>query len=200
VIDAYLAGLEQAAAAGRELSGIASVASFFVSRVDTEVDRRLDKLGTAQAHELRGKAAIANARLAYELFEQEFADDSARWSALKESGARLQRPLWASTSTKDKAFPDTMYVTELVAPHTVNTMPEGTIHATADHAELRGDTIRGTYQASRQVFDELEQLGIGYDDVVTVLEREGVEKFAASWEELLATVRSELAKQASDEH
>ena len=200
VIDAYLAGLEQAVAAGHEVSGITSVASFFVSRVDTEVDRRLDKLDSAQAHGLRGKAAIANARLAYELFEQKFAGNSPRWSALKKSGARLQRPLWASTSTKDKAFPDTMYVTELVAPDTVNTMPEATIRATADHAELRGDAIRGTYQASRQVFGELEQLGIGYEDVVTVLEREGVQKFAASWGELLTTVRSELAKQASDEH
>jgi transaldolase len=198
VIDAYLDGLEQARAAGHELSGIASVASFFVSRVDTEVDRRLDKIGTEQAHELRGKAAIANARLAYELFEQRFDESSPRWAALHAAGARLQRPLWASTSTKDAAYPDTMYVTELVAPHTVNTMPEGTIRATADHAVLRGDTIRGTYEASRQVFAALESLGISYDDVVGVLEREGVEKFAASWEELLSSIKTELSRQAPD--
>jgi transaldolase len=199
VIDAYLAGLEQAAAAGHDLSGIASVASFFVSRVDTEVDRRLDKLGSEQAKALRGKAAIANARLAYELFEQKFDEGSARWSALHQAGARLQRPLWASTSTKDPAYPDTMYVTELVAPHTVNTMPEPTIRASADHAQLHGDSIRGTYAQARQVFGDLEQLGIGYDDVVEVLEREGVEKFAASWEELLETVKTELARQAPHE-
>jgi transaldolase len=199
VIDAYLTGLEQAAAAGHDLSGIASVASFFVSRVDTEVDRRLDKIGSEQARALRGQAAIANARLAYELFEQRFDQNAPRWPALHRAGARRQRPLWASTSTKDPAYPDTMYVTDLVAPHTVNTMPEATIHATADHAVLRGDTVRGTYEQSRQVFADLEQLGIGYDDVVDVLEREGVEKFAASWEELLATVTNELTRQAADE-
>jgi transaldolase len=199
VIDAYLAGLEQAAAAGRDLAGIASVASFFVSRVDTEVDRRLDKLASEQARELRGRAAIANARLAYELFEQKFDKASPRWSALRNAGARLQRPLWASTSTKDPAFPDTMYVTELVAPHTVNTMPEPTIRATADHGELRGNTIAGTYDQSRQVFADLERLGIGYDDVVEVLEREGVQKFAASWEGLLGNVQTELALRAPDE-
>ncbi len=199
VIDAFVAGLEQAAAAGRDLSGLASVASFFVSRVDTEVDRRLDKLGSEQAKALRGKAAIANARLAYELFEQKLADDSPRWSALRQAGARLQRPLWASTSTKDPAYPDTMYVTELVAPHTVNTMPEATIRAAADHAVLRGDTIHGTYDQSRQVFADLERLGISYDDVVDVLEREGVEKFAASWDELLGTVQNELTRQAANE-
>ena len=198
VIDAYLAGLEQAAAAGHDLSGLASVASFFVSRVDTEVDRRLDKIGSEQARALRGQAAIANARLAYELFEQKLAADSPRWSALSQAGARLQRPLWASTSTKDPAYPDTMYVTELVAPHTVNTMPEATIHATADHAVLRGDTIHGTYDQSRQLFADLEQLGISYDDVVDVLEREGVEKFATSWDELLGTVQNELTRQAAN--
>jgi transaldolase len=199
VIDAYLAGLEQAAAAGHDLSGIASVASFFVSRVDTEVDRRLDKIGSEQATALRGQAAIANARLAYELFEQRFDETAPRWPALHSAGARLQRPLWASTSTKDPAYPDTMYVTDLVAPHTVNTMPEATIHATADHAVLRGNTIRGTYDQSRQVFADLEQLGIGYDDVVEVLEREGVEKFATSWGDLLGTVNNELTRQAADE-
>jgi transaldolase len=193
VIDAYLAGLEQAAAASRELSGIASVASFFVSRVDTEVDRRLDKLGTDQAHALRGKAAIANARLAYQLFEQRFDSASPRWAPLRAAGARLQRPLWASTSTKDPAYPDTMYVTELVAAETVNTMPEATLHATAAHGELRGDTIRGGYQQARQVFEDLAALGISYDEVVQVLEDEGVQKFAASWHELLETITTQLA-------
>jgi transaldolase len=198
VIDAFMAGLEQAAAAGHDLSGIYSVASFFVSRVDTEVDRRLDKLGTPQAHELRGKAAIANARLAYELFEQRFAESSPQWAALHAAGGRLQRPLWASTSTKDPAFPDTMYVTDLVAPHTVNTMPEATIRATADHGQLHGNAISGTYDASRRVFADLESLGISYDDVVAVLEREGVEKFAASWDELLSAIKTELSKPATD--
>jgi transaldolase len=194
-----MAGLEGALAAGRDISKLTSVASFFVSRVDTEVDRRLDQLGSERARALRGQAAIANARLAYELFEQKFGAGSERWTALHQAGARPQRPLWASTSTKDPAYPDTMYVTELVAPHTVNTMPEATIHATADHAVLRGDTIHGTYDQSRQVFADLEQLGIGYDDVVEVLEREGVEKFAASWAELLGTVRNELSLRVADE-
>ena len=190
VIDAYMAGLEQAQAAGRDLSKIASVASFFVSRVDTEVDGRLDKLGTPEATALRGKAAIANARLAYELFEQKCAEQ--RWMALAANGARVQRPLWASTSTKDPSFPDTMYVVDLVVADTVNTMPEATIKATADHGELRGDTVHGTYDESRQVFADLEELGIGYDDVVQVLEDEGVAKFETSWNELLDTIRTNM--------
>ena len=190
VLDAYMAGLELAAAAERDISKIRSVASFFVSRVDTEVDGRLDKLGTPEAKKLRGKAAIANARLAYELFEQKCATE--RWQALAAKGARVQRPLWASTSTKDPAFPDTMYVTELVVADTVNTMPEATIKATADHGELRGDTVHGTYDASRKVFADLEALGIGYDDVVQVLEDEGVAKFEASWNELLDTIRTNM--------
>src|SRR6516162_9998571 len=141
VIDAFFAGLEQASQAGHDLASLASVASFFVSRVDTEVDSRLDKIGTPEAAELRGKAALANARLAYELFEQKFA--TPRWSALSARGVRLQRPLWASTSVKDPAFADTMYVVELVAPDTVNTMPESTMHATQAHGTIRGDTIHG---------------------------------------------------------
>jgi transaldolase len=188
VIDAFMAGLE--AAAGRDVGAISSVASFFVSRVDTEVDRRLDKLGTPEAGALRGKAAIANARLAYELFEQRFA--SQRWEALSVRGARRQRPLWASTSTKDPAFPDTMYVTELVAPDTVNTMPEATIRAVADHGELHGDTARGGYDEARQLFAQLQDLGISYDDVTSVLEREGVQKFEASWDELLQSISTEM--------
>ncbi len=190
VIDAYMAGLEQALANGHDISQIRSVASFFVSRVDTEVDGRLDKLGTSEAKALRGKAAIANARLAYELFENKCAEE--RWRALAAQGANVQRPLWASTSTKDPAFPDTMYVVDLVAADTVNTMPEATLKATADHGEFRGDTIHGTYDASRQVFAALEKLGISYDDVVQVLEVEGVEKFAASWNELLDTIRTNM--------
>jgi transaldolase len=190
VIDAYMAGLEKAKANGHDLSKIFSVASFFVSRVDTEVDGRLDKLGTPEATALRGKAAIANARLAYELFETKCATE--RWQALAADGANVQRPLWASTSTKDPAFPDTMYVVELVVSDTVNTMPEATIKATADHGELRGDTVHGTYDDSRKVFADLEDLGIGYDDVVQVLEDEGVAKFEASWNELLDTIRTNM--------
>ncbi len=190
VIDAYMAGLEKAAAAGHDISQIRSVASFFVSRMDTEVDARLDKLGTPEAMALRGKAAIANARLAYELFEKKCAEE--RWLALAAHGANVQRPLWASTSTKDPSFPDTMYVVELVVANTVNTMPEATIKATADHGELRGDTVHGTYDASRKVLEDLEKLGIGYDDVVQVLEDEGVAKFEASWNELLDTIRTNM--------
>ena len=190
VIDAYMEGLEKAAAAGHDLSHIASVASFFVSRVDTEVDKRLEKIGSDEAKALKGTAAIANARLAYELYEQRI--DTDRWRALAAKGARVQRPLWASTSTKDPSFPDTMYVTELVAKDTVNTMPEATIHAGADHGELRGDTVHGTYDEARKVFADLEALGIGYDDVVQVLEDEGVAKFEASWNELLDTIRTNM--------
>jgi transaldolase len=189
VIDAFMAGLEQAS--DEDLPKLGSVASFFVSRVDTEVDERLDKIGTPEAEALRGKAALANARLAYELYEQKFA--TPRWQAIKARGGREQRPLWASTSVKDPKFADTMYVVELVAPNTVNTMPEATIHATADHGALHGDTIHGTYDASRQVFADLAALGIGYDDVVQVLEEQGVEKFEASWNELLETIRTEMA-------
>jgi transaldolase len=190
VIDAFMTGLEQAAAAGHDLSTIASVASFFVSRVDTEVDNRLDKLGTPEAHALRGKAAVANARLAYELYEKQFG--TGRWAALAAKEAKPQRPLWASTSTKDPEFDDTMYVVELVAPDTVNTMPEATLHATAAHGKLHGNTAAGGYDEARQVFAELERLGIGYDDVVAVLEEEGVAKFEASWKELLGTLQKEM--------
>ena len=191
VIDAFFAGMEQAGQAGHDLATMASVASFFVSRMDTEVDKRLDKLGTAEAAALRGKAAIANARLAYELYEERFA--TPRWEALRQAGARPQRPLWASTSTKDPAYPDTMYVEELVAPGTVNTMPEATLHAMADHGKLHGDTGSSGYDQARRVFADLEALGIGYQDVVTVLEDEGVAKFAASWQEMLESISTQLA-------
>jgi transaldolase len=188
VIDAFMAGLE--AASDADVTSLASVASFFVSRVDTEVDKRLDALGTPEAKSVRGKAAVAIARLAYELFEQRV--DTPRWKALAARGAKVQRPLWASTSTKDPAYKDTMYVDDLIAPHTVNTMPEPTIHAVADHGEVTGNTIAGTYDESRAVFAELAKLGIGYDDVVTVLEEEGVSKFSASWHDVLATLSAQL--------
>ena len=190
VINAYMTGLEQAAAAGHDLSQIRSVASFFVSRVDTEVDARLDKIGTPEAVALRGKAAVANARLAYELFEQRIATE--RWQALRAQGAQIQRPLWASTSVKDPSFGDTMYVVDLVVADTVNTMPEGTMRAMADHGKVLGDTVHGTYDASRQVFADLDKLGIGYDDVVQVLEDEGVQKFEASWTQLLDTISTKM--------
>ena len=187
VIDAYLAGLEAASNAGLDLSGIHSVASFFVSRVDTEVDKRLP-----EGHELRGQAAIANARLAYELYEQVFASD--RFAVIQADGANRQRPLWASTGIKDPAYRDTMYVEELVVDNTVNTMPEKTLQAFADHGEVPGDTVHGTYEASREVVARLEDLGISYDEVVDLLETEGVDKFDKSWAELLATVESALEK------
>ncbi len=194
VIDAYMAGLEQAAANGHDIAKLTSVASFFVSRVDTEVDKRLDKLATPEAAALKGKAAVANARLAYELYEQKLA--TPRWAALAAKGAKVQRPLWASTSTKDPAYPDTMYVVDLVAADTVNTMPEATLHATADHGVIAGDTVHGTYEQSRKVFADLEALGIGYDDVVQVLEDEGVAKFEQSWHEMFETVGNELSLKA----
>jgi transaldolase len=190
VMEAFVAGLEQAKAAGQDISKLASVASFFVSRVDTEVDKRLDKIGSTEARALRSKAAIANARLAFEAYEEVIASE--RWQALAVAGARPQRPLWASTSTKDPNLPDTLYVRELVTEGVVNTMPESTLLAFADHGEVAGDTIRGRYDEARQVIADLEALGIGYDDVVNVLEDEGVEKFAASWKELLESVRKEL--------
>jgi transaldolase len=194
VMDAFLAGLEQARAAGHDLARLGSVASFFVSRVDTEVDKRLDKIGTPEAQALHGKAAIANARLAYQHYEKVFAGE--RWQALANAGAKPQRPLWASTSTKNPAYRDVMYVEDLVAPGVVNTMPEATIHAFADHGELRGDTVTGTYDEAQQVLNDLAALGVEYKDVVDTLEREGVEKFAQSWTELLGSVRQQLTSTA----
>jgi transaldolase len=190
VIDAYLSGLEQAAANGHDLSQIHSVASFFVSRVDSEIDKRLDAVGSPEAAALKGKAAIANARLAYALYEEEFSSE--RFAALKAKGANRQRPLWASTGVKDPAYRDTMYVTDLVVANTVNTMPEKTMQAFADHGEVKGDQVSGTEADAQQVLDSLEAVGISYDDVVDVLEREGVEKFDASWDELVETVRTAL--------
>jgi transaldolase len=198
VMDAFLTGMEQAKANGHDLSKIGSVASFFVSRVDAEVDKRLDKIGTPEARALKGKAAIANARLAYQRYEKVFGTD--RWQALADAGAHPQRPLWASTSTKNPDYRDVMYVEELIAPGVVNTMPEPTIHAFADHGEVRGDTITPYYADAQKVLDDLARLGIDYDDVVDTLEREGVEKFAASWNELLEGVTKSLeaAKSGAD--
>ena len=190
VIDAYLTGLEQAAEAGHDLSRIHSVASFFVSRVDSEIDKRLDAIGTDEARALKGQAAIANARLAYALYEDEFSSE--RFAALESQGANRQRPLWASTGVKDPAYSDTMYVTELVVANTVNTMPEKTMDAFADHGEVKGDLVSGTEADAQQLMDDLEAVGISYDDVVDVLEREGVEKFEASWHELVEDVQIAL--------
>ncbi|HEY2296222.1 MAG TPA: transaldolase [Jatrophihabitans sp.] len=190
VMDAYLAGLEAAHAAGKDLSQIRSVASFFVSRVDTEIDKRLDKLGTREAAELRGKSGIANAQLAYERFEKVIASE--RWKTLEQAGANTQRPLWASTGVKDPAYDDTMYVVELAAPNTVNTMPEATLDAVADHGQIRGDAIKGSYEAAQKVIDGLNEIGIGYDDVIEVLETEGVQKFEDSYAQLAESVKKEL--------
>ena len=194
VMDAYLAGLEQAQAAGIDLSTIRSVASFFVSRVDTEVDKRLDKIGTPEAQALRGKAAIANARLAYDRYEKVINSD--RWKALAGAGAHVQRPLWASTGVKDPAYDDTMYVVDLVAPDTVNTMPEATLDAVADHGRVAGNAVQGTYDEARSVIDDLNGLGVSYDEVIEVLEAEGVQKFEDSYAQLSESVHTQLAKAA----
>ncbi|SHM48340.1 transaldolase [Cryptosporangium aurantiacum] len=191
VMEAYLAGLEQAKANGHDLTNLASVASFFVSRVDTEIDKRLDKLGSDEAKALRGKAAIANARLAYRDYEQVFSTE--RWKALAAAGAKPQRPLWASTGVKDPAYDDTQYVVELVAPGVVNTMPEATLKAVEDHGVVRGDTVTSYYPEAQATLDALAGIGIDYDDVVDLLEREGVSKFEQSWVELLDSVKKQLS-------
>ncbi len=198
VFEAFLSGLEQRAATGGSLHGIESVASFFVSRVDTEIDHRLseaashDKDKAADAARLRGQAGIANSRLAYELYEQML--QSPRWQALAAKGAKPQRLLWASTGVKDKSFPDTRYVVELVAPDTVNTMPEATLDAVADHGEVRGDTIRANYAAAHAVMDDLRRVGVDVADVAELLEKQGVASFEKSWEELIASVTEQLKK------
>ena len=190
VINAYMIGLEEALENGKDLSTIHSVASFFVSRVDTEIDKRLDAVGTDEAKALKGKAGLANARLAYQIYEEQFTTE--RWKRLESAGANAQRPLWASTGVKDPSLPDTLYVTELVAPHTVNTMPEKTLDATYDHGEITGDTIAGTYQESNEILDAIAEQGISYQNVVEQLETEGLDKFDKSWDELLETVRTAL--------
>jgi transaldolase len=191
VMDAYLAGLEAAKAGGHDISKIHSVASFFVSRVDTEIDKRLEKIGTDEALGLRGQAGVANARLAYAAYQEVFLGGQ-RYQPLKADGARVQRPLWASTGVKNPDYSDTLYVTELVAPNTVNTMPEKTIDAVADHGVITGDTVTGKAGEAQQLFDKLSAVGIDLRDVFIVLENEGVEKFEASWLELLEATRSEL--------
>jgi transaldolase len=194
VMDAYLAGLEAARAAGHDLNNIHSVASFFVSRVDTDIDARLEKIGTKEALGLRGKAGVANARLAYAAYEEVFGSGG-RWTALAEAGAWVQRPLWASTGVKNPDYSDTLYVTELVAPDTVNTMPEKTLDAVADHGRVRGDTIEGTAAESQAVFDELTAVGVDLTDVFRHLEEDGVQKFEKSWEELLEATQAQLDAQ-----
>ncbi|MET9905760.1 transaldolase [Streptomyces sp. NPDC006476] len=197
VMDAYLTGLEKAKERGLDLSKIHSVASFFVSRVDTEIDKRLDGIGTDEAKALRGKAAVANARLAYQAYEEVFSSE--RWSKLENAGARKQRPLWASTGVKDPAYKPTLYVDDLVAPNTVNTMPEATLHATEESGSITGNTIAGTYEQARADLDAIEKLGISYDEVVQLLEDEGVEKFEASWNDLLKSTEAELERLAPAE-
>jgi len=193
VMDAYLTGLEQALANGIDVSTIHSVASFFVSRMDSEVDKRLDKIDTEEALALRGKAAVANARLAYAKYLEVF-ERGERFASLKAKGANVQRPLWASTGTKNADFPDTLYVDQLIASPTVNTMPEKTMLAFADHGEVPGDTITGQLADAEQVMTDLAEVGIDYDDVVQVLEDEGVQKFVVSWDELVEGVSAALAK------
>jgi transaldolase len=191
VMDAYLAGLRKAKESGHDLSRIHSVASFFVSRVDTEIDKRLDKIGTDEALALRGQAGVANARLAYAAYEEVFVGGS-RYEAFKADGARAQRPLWASTGVKNPEYSDTLYVTELIAPNTVNTMPEKTIDAVADHGVITGDTVTGRAAEAQTIFDKLAAVGIDLPDVFRVLEEEGVEKFEKSWLELLEATQAEL--------
>ena len=188
VINAYMLGLEQALENGKDLSTIHSVASFFVSRVDTEIDARLEAAG-GDAVQLKGKAGLANARLAYEVFEEMFSSE--RWARLQAHGANVQRPLWASTGVKDPSLPDTLYVTGLVAPNTVNTMPEATLNAVADHGEVTGNTIVPNYSESNKVLDAISAY-VSYPEVVEKLEVEGLSKFDVSWEELLQTVREAL--------
>ncbi|OZF27332.1 transaldolase [Rhodococcus sp. 14-2483-1-2] len=191
VMNAYLEGLEKARAAGHDLDKIHSVASFFVSRVDSEIDSRLDAIGTPDAEALKGKAALANARLAYVAYQQIF-EVAPRFRELVGSGARAQRPLWASTGVKSDAYPDTMYVTELVSPNTVNTMPEKTMDAVADHGEIVGDTVSGKGPESQEIFDRISALGIDITDVFVTLENEGVQKFEAAWNELLEATGEQL--------
>lgn len=188
VINAYMLGLEQALENGKDLSTIHSVASFFVSRVDTEIDARLEAAG-GDAVQLKGKAGLANARLAYEVFEEMFSSE--RWARLQAHGANVQRPLWASTGVKDPSLPDTLYVTGLVAPNTVNTMPEATLNAVADHGEVTGNTIVPNYSEANKVLDAIS-VYVSYAEVVEKLEVEGLSKFDVSWEELLQTVREAL--------
>jgi transaldolase len=191
VIEAFIAGIEVAAKNGTDLTQIHSVASFFISRLDTAIDPLLKADGGDLANSLLGAAAIANAHLAYEQFEKQFASD--RWQSLVAQGASAQRPLWASTGVKDPAYEDTRYVLELVAPQTVNTMPQSTLDAVIDHGVFKGNTIAGKYDQARLVFQELADLGISIDKVTADLEADGVKKFADAWNELLASVKGAMA-------
>ena len=190
VMDAYLTGLEQAADAALDLSTIHSVASFFVSRVDVAIDARLNAIGTSEALAAEGKAAVANARLAHEAHEEVIAGK--RWTRLAAAGARPQRPLWASTGVKDPKYPDTMYVSELVIPGTVNTMPGSTLAAFADHGTVSRDSVRDRYRAAHEHLNTLDRLGVVYHDITDTLERDGLAKFEQSWAELGRTVGQEL--------
>ncbi len=190
VMEAYVSGLEKARDKGHDLSTIHSVASFFVSRVDSEIDKRLDKIGSDEALALRGRAGVANAVLAYRDFEKFFSGE--RWETLAAAGAHKQRPLWASTGVKNPDYRDTMYITDLVVPDTVNTMPEKTMESFADHGEIEGDQVTTTYAEAQSVMEQLATVGIDYDDVIATLEKEGVDKFLASWNELLDTVREQV--------
>jgi transaldolase len=192
VVDAYLSGLETLAEGGGDLASVRSVASFFVSRVDTEVDKRLDAIGNQEAAALKGKAAVANARLAYAAYQEVVASD--RWRLLAEAGAHVQRPLWASTGVKSEDYPDTLYVTELVVADTVNTMPEKTMEAFAEHGEVEGDRVTGRAAEAQEVFDRLAAVGIDFEDVLLTLEKEGVDKFKKSWTELVETVSGQMEK------
>jgi transaldolase len=192
VAEAYIRGLERLVEAGGDPSTVASVASFFVSRVDTEADRRLDEIGGHD--ELKGKLAVANAKLAYQRYKEIFAGE--RWETLAAKGATPQRCLWASTSTKNPAYRDVLYVEELIGPMTVNTMPEETIEAFQDHGEVAPTLGQGLDEA-RRVFDEIERVGVDYADVTDTLEREGVEKFADSFSELLEGIRSKSGELAA---
>ena len=190
VMEAFLEGMERAHQAGRDLSRLASVASLFVSRMDTEVDKRLDQIGTPEAARLRGHAAIANARLVFQRHEDVFA--GRRWNALARAGARPQRPLWASTGVKDPAYDDTRYVVELAVAGVVNTMPEGTLRAVNDHGVVHRDTVHGRYRGAQQTLDALSSVGVDYDDVVRKLEDDAVTTFEASWHNLATALRDQL--------
>jgi transaldolase len=195
VVEAYVRGLERLVARGGDPKGVHSVASFFVSRVDSEADKRLEAVGSKEALALRGKLAIANAKLAYEHFEEAFSGE--RWEFLAGKGANVQRPLWASTSTKNPEYRDVMYVEELIGPNTVNTMPEETIRAFQDHGEVRGDTVTKGVGKARKLIAQLAEVGVDYDDITETLELEGVQKFADSFEELLDGVRSKRGQLAA---
>lgn len=190
VLSAFLRGLEKARDTGLDLASIHSVASFFISRLDTEVDARLDAIGSPEALALRGKAGLANARLAYEIFRE--VSLTQRWKTLAAQGAHPQRPLWASTGVKNPDYADTLYVDELVAAQTVTTLPEATLKAVADHGGDGKDTVSGTYREQDVILDELSELGFDYNEVIAKLETEGVQKFVAAWKDLLTRLEAEL--------